>query len=169
MRESLAASINSKNLQQQDTSCSLDRLHAVALSAIHNPIGSASLRFVDSLQPSAYNELTNQLAREAVRKLKCDKKILLRVCKQVIHENVFSFCKKCKGTKEQQGETKIIICNVCNGTGLHRHGDADRAHAIGLSIDNYLKYWEKRLMLVQSIYTYSRRLTVSISQEKLYA
>lgn len=167
MIESIASSLNSSNLKQKESSCALDKIHALGLSAMHTPIGASSLRFIDALQPKAYNDLIFQLSREAGKKIKADKKIVLRLAKQVVHEHAFKFCKVCLGAKEQQTQTKIVTCPDCNGTGLHRHTDTSRANAIGLSKELYNKYWSEHFKLVQSIYTDHCRVTLRISKDKL--
>jgi hypothetical protein len=167
MSEMIAKAVHSKNLQQKETHCALDVIGAIGIAAMHNPIGVDAARFLDGLQAKAHKDLTYGLAREAGKKIKCDKQILLRVCKQVIHESAFSFCKTCNGRKEALIDEHVIKCAVCNGTGLHRHTDMQRAHNIGIGLEIYLKHWAERLSLVQSIFTNERRNAIRITKIKL--
>lgn len=157
MRQSLATAIHSKSLQQKESHTSIDLIGAMGIAGITSPIGMAAVRFIDGLQANAHKELTFALARQAGKKIKCDKQILLRVANQVIYESAFNFCKTCNGRKEALIEKKLIRCETCNGTGLHRHTDMQRAKAIGVSLEIYLKHWESRLSEVQSIFTNEQR------------
>jgi hypothetical protein len=167
MTEMIAKAVHSKNLQQKETHCALDVIGAIGIAAMHNPIGVDAARFIDGLQAKAHKDLTYGLAREAGKKIKCDKQILLRVCKQVIHETSFKFCKKCLGAKEMMAGELKVICKTCEGTGLHRHSDRERAKAIGLSEEIFLKHWATRLNQVQSILTNERRNSNRVTKEKL--
>lgn len=167
MRESLAISLYSSNLLQKESDCALDKVHAIGLAAIESSIGIDALRFIDAMQPKAHNDLIYALSRKAGKKMKCDKSILLRLCKQVLHESMFKFCNTCVGAKEMRIGTKIFKCEVCNGSGLHRHTDQQRAKAIGLSVELYNKHWASKLLEVQSIYSGEYKNALRIVQNKL--
>jgi hypothetical protein len=165
MREQLATALHSKNLQQKESHCNLDVVHALGLASIESPIGAAIIRF-DSMQPHAYNELIYQLQRKAARRLKCDKQILLRVCQQIIHEAMMKACKSCMGRKTELINKKLITCPDCSGTGLHRHTDMHRAKAIKVSFDEYIKHWAHRLTIVQAIYSSEHQNALRIAGNK---
>jgi hypothetical protein len=89
------------------------------------------------------------------------------LCKQVIHETAFSFCKVCSGRKQAIIESKVILCGGCNGTGLRRHTDLVRSKSIGVSEDEYVKHWANRFSIVQSIFTSDYKNALSLAKLKI--
>jgi hypothetical protein len=169
LRQAIASAVNSKSLQQKEAHCSIDIIHSMGIAAIDSPIGIAASRFIDGLQHKEHQNLIYHLSKTAGRQLKCDKKVLLKVCHQVIHEEAFSFCKTCHGTKEMLEAELKITCHVCEGTGLHRYSDIQRAHAIGLSIELYVKYWARIYQIVYSVYTGESRNALNTTKLRLIA
>lgn len=166
MRESLASAINSKNLQQKESSCSLDSVHALGIASIESQIGVSAIHVIDGLQPQEYNNLIYSLLRKASKKLKCDKNILLRVCKQVIYESAITCCPDCKGRKHELIDKKVVICPTCKGIGLKRYTDLQRAHSIKISLEEYVKHWASRFFEVQAIFTNEQRNALHIVRNR---
>jgi hypothetical protein len=167
MRESIARAVNSKNLQQKEQHCNLDLVHSLGIAAMNNPLGVSALHLVDGLQPNQYADVIFRLSREAGKRIKCDKSKLLLVCKRVIYESAFTFCKTCYGTKQFIADSKVHICEPCNGTGLERHTDRERSKSLNISEDEYVKHWAKRLTLVQSIYSSEWRNALHTARLKI--
>jgi hypothetical protein len=168
MTEAIAKAVNSKNLQQKETHCTVDVVHSMGIAGIEYPIGIAALRFIHGLDAKAYTELLYGLQRKAGRKMKCDKSVLLKVCKQVIKEAADVKCHFCKGIAHGIVNSKIIQCPECNGSGLHRHTDMQRAQAIGIAFDIYIRHWADRLFEVQSIFTNECRNATRITKGRLH-
>jgi hypothetical protein len=168
MRESLARAVNSKNLQQKEQHCSLDLVHSLGISAINNPVGVSTLHLVDGLQHQSYQELIFKLSKQAGRSIKCDKRVVLLICKRVVYEDSFSFCKTCYGTKQFIAESKVHICESCNGTGLERHTDRERSKSLNISEDIYLKFWAKHFNTVQAIYSSEWRSALHTAKYKIF-
>lgn len=167
MRQSLARSLHSSNLKQKEQHCDLDSVHALGLAAQHNPIGVAALHVIDALQPQGYQDLIYALARQAGKRIKCDKRILVNVCKQVIFEAAFNFCQTCSGRKHAVIDNKVHLCAGCNGTGLKRHTDRERSKTLNISEEEYIKYWANRFTTVQSIFSLEYRNALHTARLKI--
>ncbi len=165
--KSIARAVNTKNLQQKETHCSLDIIHALGKAAISHSIGVSALHVIDGLQPQGYQQLIFELSRAAGRRLKCDKQILLRLCKQVIHEAAFNFCETCSGRKHFVEENKVHICGSCNGVGLKRYSDKERSKSLNISEQEYIKHWADRHTTVQSIFTSEYRNALHAARLKM--
>jgi hypothetical protein len=156
MKAQLAHALNSSNLQQKEQHTAIDLVGGMAMGTIKYKLCSDIIHFKDALQAKAFNNLIYGLQREVSKVIKCDRQKLLRVCKQVIMEDVFSFCAECTGT----GETfldRYYVCTKCKGTGLRNYSDAERARDCVINYDEYIKYWADRHKTVQSIYTSNER------------
>jgi hypothetical protein len=169
MRERLASAVNSSTLKQKEATTSVDLIGAMGIAAIHHSIGMDAVRFLDGLQPKTYNDLVYKLSRKAGQTIKCDKAVLIKVVKQVIHESAFKSCKGCMGAKEVLTGTHVIKCQVCQGTGLHRHTDMQRAKSIGLQLELYLKHWARIFDKVNAIYTSEVRNGLRIAKQQMEA
>jgi hypothetical protein len=168
MRESIARAVNSKNLQQKEQHCQLDLVHVLGKAAIHNPIGVNALHVIDGLQSQGYQELIFSLSKQAGKSIKCDKRIVLLICKRVIYEDSFSFCKTCYGTKQFIADSKVHICQPCSGTGLEKHSDIERSKSLNMSEENYQKYWAGHFNTVQAIYTSEWRSALHTAKLKIF-
>lgn len=153
MRETLAVALNSKNLATKFNDCALDKVHALGIAAQKSPIGVDAIRFIDALQEKSYKPLLYGLARASKAHFKCELSMMTKLCKQVIYEAAFSFCKTCIGRKEITIDEKVLQCQCCEGSGYHRHTDQQRATALGLSLESYHKGWAKRLQIVQGVFS----------------
>lgn len=167
MRQNLARSLHSSNLKQKEQHCDLDSVHALGLAAIDNPIGVAALHVIDALQPQGYQDLIHALAKQAGKRIKCDKRILVNVCKQVIFEATFNFCQTCSGRKHALIDNKVHLCAGCNGTGLKRHTDKERSKTLNISDELYQKHWAKHFQTVQSIFSSEYRNCLHTAKLKI--
>ena len=122
----------------------------------------------DALQPKAHNQLLDGLAKASAKRFKCERTMLVKLCKLAVHEHIFRFCQGCGGAKQQQGENKIITCQTCAGTGIHRHTDEGRALALELTQDAYQKGWNNRLQKVQEILSAKVQNTTKLAASKYY-
>lgn len=157
MRQSLATAIHSKSLQQKESHTSIDLIGAMGIAGISSPIGMAAVRFIDGLQAHVHPDLIMHLSRKSGSVIKCERTKLLKICKQVVHEATFPFCRKCLGAQEILLQTHVVKCDCCKGSGLHVYTDAERSKEVTINFDEYVKYWADRLQIVQSIFTNEQR------------
>lgn len=169
MREKLSSAMTSSNLQQSEFDCAIDKIHALGIASIGGSVGSDFIHFADGLQPKSYNQLIAGLVKSASKKFKCEKAMMAKLCRIVIHEHVFRFCFDCGGSKEIREEERIIAqCPTCAGTGLHSHKDSDRASALGLTAEDFLKGWNNRLKNVEVLFSEKLLNTIRLASRKYY-
>lgn len=152
MKETLAHAINSKNLQQKESNCDIDKIHALGVIAAKNQIGIDAIRMIDGLESTAYKRLVFSLAKATKTKFKCETTLLNKICYQVVKEAAFSFCETCNGRKNVQVGEHIVTCHGCRGSGLKSHSDFERSQAIGIELEAYSKHWAKRFSFVQQLF-----------------
>ena len=165
MKQKLIRSLHSSNLKQQESHCSIDSVHTLGIAAIKHPIGVASIHAIDALQPEAYNDLVDLLTRKSYQTIRCNQIMLRELSKLVIYEAVMNKCLECTGIAQQMIENKIINCQGCNGSGLNRHSDHNRAKSLNVTLEVYTKYWASRLLKVQSIYSAECRNAMVVARE----
>lgn len=163
MREKLAVALNSKNLASKFDDCALDKIHAIGIAAQKHAVGVDAIRFTDGLQPRAYNSLIYGLAKACKGHFKCERSIMIKMCKQVVHEHSFPFCLSCRGRKEMQINDKLLQCHACEGSGVTRYQDLQRALAIGVSLSIYQKFLASRFKTVQSVFTWHYKSALKVT------
>jgi hypothetical protein len=152
MKEALAHAMNSSDLEAHEWDCSLDKLHALGITAINNDIGTLAIRFIDAGQAKSYKQLVYALAKKASIEFKCSRDMMNKLSEQAVKEAVFPFCRACQGRGEVNNGEKVHVCPSCNGSRYHAHSDLERANAIGVDIEAYHKGWAKRYQIVQGIF-----------------
>lgn len=155
MRESLAHAMNSSDLEQHEHDCAIDKIHAMGVAAIDCPLGILTIRFIDGRQPMCYIPLIESLMKLVIIKftrinIKRSHDALSKLCEQAVKEAVFPYCRTCHGRKEVHLDDRIIVCSTCQGSGLHRYTDIERARAFGIEGD--YEPWGKIYQKVQGIF-----------------
>ena len=56
-----------------------------------------------------------------------------RIVSQALHEYLSPHCTSCRGAREVVVGERRVVCPSCNGGGIRRYGDAERAQSMGLS------------------------------------
>lgn len=67
-----------------------------------------------------------------------------------IMELLAPYCRTCGGAREVMGAEIKVICPTCDGIGVHRYSDKDRAKVSGISFADWPK-WEQKYELFLSI------------------
>ena len=171
MREKLATALNTSDLKQQEQDCALDKVHALGVASISVSIGAEAIHFIDALQPKSYNQLIYALSnalKAQVSFRNINRAMTHKICKLVVFEATFVHCHGCNGAKEIKNDKKLFICPTCNGSGLHRHNDRERAKALELTEEAYLKGWDKKFKVAQSVFTDKYRNILKLSAIKYY-
>ena len=120
-------------------------------------------------------ECENLLTRRAAKRLKIrhvgeqirDYMILRLACRQVLVEWYLPECPACHGVKEVSGEHKRVICEECEGFGLKRYTDVERAIKLGIEPGEYRKVWDKRFREIRDMVVGHDAETGAIVREQL--
>jgi hypothetical protein len=144
IREKLGASIHSTDLSMSPTEeHAIDRVAAMARVS---ELGGAVLRLKYGLDAGSYVPVRSALVRKAKKKApRADPAIVDRLAARVLYEFVDDRCEHCHGRQWVQRGARRQQCRSCNGTGERVPRDADRAAALGLTVEIYLRHWHARL------------------------
>lgn len=120
-------------------------------------------------------EAENLLTRRAAKRLKIrhvgkqirDYAILRMACRQVLMEWYLPECPVCNGVKELQGEHKRVVCDACEGFGLKRFNDYERALKLGIELPEYKKDWDRRFREIRDMVVAQDAGTGAIVREQL--
>lgn len=169
MREALAHAINSSHLEEKEWETSIDKIKALGYAARLTPVGVEAIHLIDSLQPKSYQQLIYLLAKKAQGKFnkQANREMTIRMCHQVIRESAFKFCHVCAGRKELKAGERVITCHSCQGSGLHRHTDIERAQALQIPLEAYQKHWVRRFQTVEAIFTDEMKESLVMMKIKL--
>lgn len=144
IREKLGSAIHSTDLSMSPTEeRAIDRVAALARTS---ELGAAVLRVKYGLDASSASTVHSALVRRVKRKApRTDPGILDRLAARVLLEFVDDRCEHCHGRQWVQRGARRQQCRACNGTGERRPRDIDRASALGLSVEVYVKHWASKL------------------------
>jgi hypothetical protein len=156
MREILAASLYSSDLEPAEWEVSIDRIGALRGSSA---LGSALFRWRFGQDRSSRGKAYVLTLKLASRKLRIAPRhpvfqVLRRAVKQALVEWAQPQCRACSGAAtihvdRQAGLSGIDhICMTCGGTGSHRYGDIERRDALGV---DKLGEWTNRLSLIRNL------------------
>lgn len=119
-------------------------------------------------------ESENLLTRRMAKRLKIrhvglgeEYKTLRLACRQTLLEWYAPECESCKGVKELQGEHKRVVCDRCQGLGLRRYGDIERAKALRVSAGQYKEVWDRRCREIRDMIVRHDAETGMIVREQL--
>ena len=132
IRELVGTSLLSSHLEtREEAESAIDRVGAISRAT---KLGSALWRWKYAGDNRAAPSALSALLRKAQRNTKIyrhhrDFTMLQSVCKLVLSEWYSPNCRECEGAREFVDEERRlrIVCAICNGTGLHRFSDEERA------------------------------------------
>lgn len=117
------------------------------------------------------NLLTTRTAKRLrVRYVGSQKITYLRIrktAKQVLREWYSPECQMCVGVKEISGEHKRVVCPSCDGQGVKRYTDTERAEAIGVSLTEYRNEWDKHFRAMRDMVGGDDGMTGAIVRDQL--
>lgn len=143
IRELIGVSVRASDLRMSPTEeRAIDRVAALASTST---LGASILRLRYGHDPHAYRPVRTAVVRRIGRKMDADPKIVDPLAARVLLELVDDQCEHCHGRTWVQRGSARQPCRTCGGTGKRMLRDIDRAQALGLPVDVYLKHWAKRL------------------------
>lgn len=136
------------DLGEHEFECARDR---VASLGFVDPLGAAMVRLMAGNDPAAYAPAAALLSKRSAKHFKCATSMRYKLANAVINEVVFAFCRTCRGAKTTMQAELKIQCPTCQGHGLHRFSDHERASSIGISITAYRAGWANRLDMTRGV------------------
>ena len=113
------------------TERAVDRVTALGLGTIGNDLGS-SVAHAEALDPAAIRNVILILSRNLTRTLHLNRGYAVKISVAALSEYMHLGCPTCGGLGNHFYEGKLVTsCTRCNGSGLHRHSDTERARNIG--------------------------------------
>lgn len=86
------------------------------------------------LEASAYQDAKKGLIKLYKERYPAEEQtLIIKVIEQCLHEYLSPFCAECNGAKEMVLEALKVTCPACDGSGVRRYSDEDRARAMQVS------------------------------------
>ncbi len=146
LREAVAHSLNSTHLEPiNERESNIDRIGALGRAT---KLSSALWRWKYGGDSHSAPHALHALLRKAQRRTRIyrhskDFHILERICKLVLSEWFHPNCRVCNGAREFSEDKLVIVCQSCNGSGLHNHSDRERMIVLNMVDGEYVKWAEK--------------------------
>jgi len=141
IREQVVSALLSKDLAwQADFERPIDRLTALGLS---DPLGAALWRFKYLHDRASYQRALHLLAHKVTCQLKVDLTYARQLSTVAIKEYAVDTCDKCNGVGHIYEGIHAGKCNACDGSGVKRYSDVERALAAGLPMESWSKHQRK--------------------------
>ena len=136
MRESVGLAAVSDDLRWHENERDIDRVTALGAAGILTPLGVALYRVYVANDRHAYWEAMARLAKLVRTKNSTRLPYSWReaIAKQAMNEVVFPMCTRCMGSREIMQDQLTIPCTQCDGSGVRKFSDEERAKAIGVEI-----------------------------------
>lgn len=143
IRELIGTAVRSSDLRMTPTEeRAIDRVAALASTS---SLGASILRLRYGHDAHAYRPVRTAVVRRITRKVEADPKIVDRLAARVLLELVDDQCEHCHGRTWVQRGSARQPCRTCSATGKRIPRDIDRAQALGLPVEVYLRHWARRL------------------------
>lgn len=85
------------------------------------------------------------------------------VVEQCLHEYVSDRCRDCNGAKELMVGERRVICETCNGSGIRRYTDFERARTMKLALGKVQRIIRQFGYIQQLIGTKDRSVNVAMA------
>ena len=149
MREKLGRATQTSDMGDREGAYEVDndRVGALGIGGMDNPLGAAIVRWVAAMQPSAFIAVVEQLIVAMDERFgKTNADATIRIALQACREFEYWGCVECGGRGEVVSGTGLkFTCPDCRGTKVRRYRDEDRADAMSTSLADYRRLHEKRL------------------------
>ena len=139
--ERLATSLTDDDLSWSDTR--IKAIDYVASMSAASRLGSDLMRAADH-DSFAFKRAVHQLVALSRRKLGRKRMSVSSAQAQTmavaaILELLAPYCRTCGGAREVMGAEIKVTCPTCEGIGVHRYTDADRARTVGVPVSDWHK------------------------------
>lgn len=140
-KDKYASDVRSSNLAWNEREeKSIDRLTAMGLS---DPLGAALFRFKFGSDAAAGKRAIHLLSHKAKCNLRVELSYAQKLATACIKEFVLDNCVPCNGAGLLLNGARYDKCSKCDGSGVKRHSDSERAMAAGLPVESWSKHQRK--------------------------
>ncbi|MDR6389208.1 hypothetical protein [Paraburkholderia phenoliruptrix] len=137
-KDKYASDVRSSNLAWNEREeKSIDRLTAMGLS---DPLGAALFRFKFASDAASGKRAIHLLAHKAKCNLGVELSYATKLATACIREFVLDNCVPCNGAGLILNGSRYDKCTKCDGSGVKRHSDSERALAAGLPVESWPKH-----------------------------
>jgi hypothetical protein len=131
LREALSVTSFASLAWSEERERAVDR---VAASGRASPLGLLLWKARYMLESSAYQSSKDGLrALYVSRYPREEPRLVASVIEQCLHEYLSPFCSTCNGAREMMVQELKMICAACNGSGVRKFSDEERARAMKVS------------------------------------
>lgn len=118
----------------------IDRLTALGLS---DPLGSALWRAKFCQDVASGRRALLLLTKKVAARLRVERSYAERLSIAALKEWMIDACDKCGGRGTVTEGPHVSTCSKCNGSGVRRFSDSERALSAGLPVDSWPKHAKK--------------------------
>ncbi|MFM0487997.1 hypothetical protein [Paraburkholderia graminis] len=140
-KDKYASDVRSSNLTWNEREVkSIDRLTAMGLS---DPLGAALFRFKFASDAASGKRAIHLLAHKAKCNLGVELSYATKLATACIKEFVMDNCVPCNGAGLILNGARYDKCGKCDGSGVKRHSDSERALAASLPVESWPRHAKK--------------------------
>lgn len=94
-----------------------------------------------------------------------DRETAQKLVEQALSEYLAAFCQTCKGAREMVVNELKVVCMECDGSGIRRYTDYDRAVVLKMSLQRVKSLARKMQWLAEQIGTLDRDVNMVLKFE----
>lgn len=118
------------------------------------------------LESKAYQDALGQLRLHFSDRYRAESlDIAKRIVEQCFHEFLVNACKDCNGAKELMAGELRVICETCEGSGIRRYTDFERARSMKLSMQRVKSLNHKLNWLLGEIQSMDNQVNTIMAAE----
>lgn len=141
VKDQVVSATQSSNLRwEAEFVRAVDRLTALGLS---DPLGSALWRAKFCQDAGSGRRALLLLTKKVEARLHVERSYAQRLCGAAFKEWMLDACDKCCGLGSITEGAHVSRCSKCDGSGVRRYSDSERALAAGLPVDSWPKHAKK--------------------------
>jgi len=163
LRESLAGTVLASLEWSEIAEKAIDR---VAASGKAHALGLSLWKAKYQLEVSSYHDARGGLIRLFRAKYPSETPEIAVACvDEALHEWLGPACKACLGARELVSEALRVVCSRCNGSGLERYSDVQRAKRMQLSVGRVHKLARRLQWLAGELGSLDRAVNSVLCEE----
>lgn len=137
----------------------------VAAAGKADPFGIKLWRAKYLLESSAYLALQKELLTIYQNRYRDNATVSQALVQQALHEFLAPACRDCAGRGEMLFDERLIVCETCKGSKIHRYSDEERARTMNISYAVTKKSQHKIRWVLEFMGTHDRKVNGVLSYE----